>query len=411
MSKLHVVFFNRSFYPDTAATGQLLTELCETLTETYGYRVTVIAGVPLLPAVAASARKSGFAVYTRETHRGIEIIRARGTAFPKVRFIGRVCNYLSYFFSAVYAGQFVDRPDAVVALTDPPIIGLAAYLLSLRHGVPLIMSYRDVFPEVAQLLEDFHSKSVSTALQRVNCFLVRRSARVIALGETMRARLIATKKSPPETTVVIPDWADCGEIVPAPRQNDFASRLGLAEKFVVLHSGNIGLSQGLDNVIETASLLRDNKDIEFVFIGSGVKRPQLENRARELGLSNVRFLPFQPKSDLTYSFATADVFLISLKKGLAGFIVPSKLYGILAAGRPFVGAVERESEVAPVAPPHVLAAAWLRSPAMPGEWRIRSSGSIRTRICDGAWANMRAPRLCFLTVGLRCCLTTIYSSS
>ena len=110
-----------------------------------------------------------------------------------------------------------------------------------------------------------------------------------------------------------------------------------------------GLSQGLHTVIEAAALLKDYPDIVIVFIGEGVKKPALQARASELGLTNVRFLPFQPKSELTWSLGTADVSLISLKKGLGGFIVPSKLYGVLAAGRAYVAAVEKDGEPTVVA--------------------------------------------------------------
>lgn len=346
MSRPHIVFFNRSFYPDTSATGQLLTELCETLVDAYGYRVTVITGLP--SGDKQKGEREPLRLFSRTVHRGIEIIRARGTRFPKTTFAGRFSNYVSYFFSAILASEFVDRPDAVVALTDPPIIGLAAFVLSVRHGAPLVMSYRDIFPEVGELLEDFHSNIVSSALRWINCFLVRRAARVVALGATMRQRLIVTKGAAPENTIVIPDWADCDCIVPATRNNEFAQKHGLACKFVVLHSGNIGLSQGLDHVVRSAALLRDRTDIQFVFVGDGVKRSQLEALSKELELENVTFIPYQPKSDLTLSFAAADIFIVSLKKGLSGFIVPSKVYGILAAGRPFVAAVEADSEVATI---------------------------------------------------------------
>jgi glycosyltransferase involved in cell wall biosynthesis len=350
--KLHVAFFNRSFYPDTAATGQLLTELCAGLARDHGYQVSVVAGVPLLAADGHNAGPGRIRILSREQHQGIEILRARGTRFSKRRFAGRFSNYVTYFFSACYAGLRLDRPDVVVALTDPPIIGLAAYLASRRFRVPLVMAYKDIFPEVARLLEDFHSEAVNRVLQGVNRFLVRKAHRSVALGETMRRRLIEGKGADPSRVAVIPDWADCSEIVPASKDNAFARAHGLADKFVVMHSGNLGLSQGLGGVVEAAAHLRHVPDIQMVFVGEGVKKPALQARARELGLDNVRFLPYQPKEGLTASFATADVFLISLLPGLAGYIVPSKLYGILAAGRPYVAAVEEECEVAAITRQH-----------------------------------------------------------
>jgi colanic acid biosynthesis glycosyl transferase WcaI len=343
---VHIAFFNRSFYPDTAATGQLLTDLCEDLVRQHGCRVTVVAGPPLQSSEQAGSR--GWGIVTRETYRGVDILRARGTRLSKVRFVGRATNYLTYFLSACWAGLQLDKPDVVVALTDPPIIGLAAYAAGRRFHAPLVMSYRDLFPEVAALLEDFHSDSINAMLQAVNKFLVRRATRIVALGDTMRQRLIENKGAPADKTVIIPDWADTGAITPGPKRNAFAASHDLLDTFVVMHSGNIGLSQGLETLIDAAALLRDVPDLRVVFQGDGVKKRDLQERAVSCGLTNVSFLPFQPKAQLGESFAAADIFVVSLQRGLAGYIVPSKLYGILAAGRPYVAAVEENCEVAAI---------------------------------------------------------------
>jgi glycosyltransferase involved in cell wall biosynthesis len=343
---MHILFFNRSFYPDNAATGQLLTELSEDLVRVHGCRVTVVAGIPLKAELGGDV--SGWGLYSRETYKGIEILRARGTRFDKQRFAGRAANYVSYFLSACWAGLRVKKPDVVVALTDPPIIGLAAWLAALRSRAPLVMSYRDLFPEVASLLPDFHSDTINGALQAVNVFLCRRAARVIALGETMRTRLIENKRARPERTVIIPDWADTTAIVPGPKRNAFSEAHGLTDKFVVMHSGNMGLSQSLETLVDAAALLKELPDFTLVFQGEGVKKAELQARAESLGLTNVLFLPYAPKERLGESFAAADVFIVSLQRGLAGYIVPSKLYGILAAGRPYVAAVEERCETAAI---------------------------------------------------------------
>ena len=345
---LHIVFFNRSFYPDMAATGQLLTELCEALVQEYSCRVSVVAGVPLIPLgeEVSIVRRGIF--FHRQRHKGIDILRARGTRFSKHRFLGRASNYISYFLCACYAGLRLDRPDVVVALTDPPIIGLAGYLTSRRFKAPLVISYRDVFPEVARLLEDFQSEFANRILERVNRFLAAKADRIITLGETMRRRLIEGKGAAPQKTVVIPDWADCTEIFPRPKRNPFSLAHGLSDLFVVMHSGNIGLSQGLEVLIQAAVHLKPYPDIQVVFVGDGVKKLSLEAQVHFLGATNVQFLPYSPKEQLADSFASADLFIISLKPGLAGYIVPSKLYGILAAGRPYVASVEEDCEVTAV---------------------------------------------------------------
>ncbi|HXT69793.1 MAG TPA: glycosyltransferase family 4 protein [Vicinamibacterales bacterium] len=330
---MHIAFFNRSYYPETTATGQLLTDLCEDLVRDHGCRVSVVT--------AGRGRLLG-----REEHNGVAILRASGTRFSKARFIGRATNYVTYFLSASYAGLRLDRPDVVVALTDPPIIGLAAWLAGKRFGAPLVMAFNDLFPEVTVLLPGFHSRPVNAMLQAVNKFLVKRAAANVALGETMRQRLIDNKGAPPDRTTIIANWADTSAIRPGPKANPFSLEHGLDRKFVVMHSGNIGLSQSLETVVEAAGLVRDIPDLQVVFVGDGVKKQEIQERARAAGLTNVRFLPFTPRERLGESFASADVFIVSLQRGLAGYIVPSKLYGILAAGRPYVAAVEESCEVA-----------------------------------------------------------------
>ena len=345
---MRVCFFNRSYWPDLGATGQLLTELAENLVRDYGYEVSVVAGPPLLAPQAHRRLGRGWLPVRRDVHHGVQMYRAASTTFPPGRFVGRAANYLSYFLSACLAGLMVPRPDVVVPLTDPPIIGLAALLTARRWSARLVFLCQDVFPEVTWLLEDFQNATVNRVLDRINRRLVRQADRVVALGDTMRQRLIVGKGADPQKVEVIHNWADCEAIVPGSKDNAFARAHGLAERFVVMHSGNIGLSQHLDSLLDAASLLRPYEDLRVALVGDGTKRLALEARARSQGLSNVRFLPYQLRERLTESFATADVFVIALKRGLAGYIVPSKLYGILAAGRPYVAAVEDDCEVAAI---------------------------------------------------------------
>lgn len=342
---LHVAFFNRAFYPEVSATGQLLTELAQGLTHTHRVQVSVVAGVPLQTGARFWRNPKGLWLVSPDQFEGISILRARGTHFSKRRFMGRVTNYLTYFFSACLAGGHLKRPDVIVALTDPPIIGLAALLAAWRFRCPLVISYRDLFPEVGHLLEDFHSPVVDGALTGVNRILIRCSKRLVALGEAMRDRLIE-KGAKPSQVVIIPDWADTSAIVPADKKNPFSIRLGLADRFVVMHSGNMGVSQNLEMVLEAAVRLKEVEDLSFLFVGEGLKKAALQTSAKQLGLKNVLFLPYEPKENLSNSFAAADCFIVSLKPGLHGYIMPSKLYGILAAGRPYVASVDPECDVA-----------------------------------------------------------------
>jgi len=332
-----------------AATGQLLTELCEGLAGQYGLNVSVVTGSPYHPQNGDFKKRFPLAL---EQHNGVRILRAHSTTLPKQKAICRFTNYISYFLSSLLAGFYLKRPDVIVSLTDPPIIGLAALLWARIYRAKLVFWCQDIFPEVALMLEDFRNDSLNRVLDKINRFLLRNADKTIAIGETMKRRLVEIKKGPEEKIKVIHNWADCEEIRPINVPNSFRSNYNLNNKFVVMHSGNIGLSQDLEKLIESAKILRSNGDIVFVIIGEGNKKPELERKAKEWGLDNMIFLPYQPKQLLRYSFSAADLFIISLKKGLAGYIVPSKLYGILASGRPFVAAVEPECEVATIANLH-----------------------------------------------------------
>ncbi len=345
---MRVCFFNRSYYPDLGGTGQLLTELAEELARDYGCKVSVVAGPSLLGGKEERGRAGAWVPGRKESRNGVEIFRAGGTIFRPHRFAGRAANYVTFFLAACVSGLRVPRPDVVVSLTDPPIIGLAARLTARRFGARFVFLCQDIFPEVACLLEDFQSRTVNWVLDRINRFLIRKADRVVALGETMRERLIAGKGADPRKVAVIHNWADCSTIAPGPKRNSFSLSHGLADAFVVMHSGNVGLSQSLDTLLEAADRLRHCRDLVVAVVGDGTRRELLEARARSQGLHNVRFMPYQPKGVLRESFASADVFVVALKRGLAGYIVPSKLYGILAAGRPYVAAVEEVCEVATI---------------------------------------------------------------
>ncbi len=277
------------------------------------------------------------------------IVRANGTGFNPRRFAARATNYLSYFAAANLARFRLDRPDVVVSLTDPPILGLAALATARRAGARFVFLCEDIFPEVAALLEDFHNVFVNRTLDRINRYLLREADAIVALGERMQQRLVSEKGADPARISVIHNWADCDAIVPGPKDNAFARAHGLADKFVVMHSGNIGLSQNLDIVVKAAARLMAKPDVVFAIVGDGARREALQATVAARRLTNVRFFPYQAKDALHESFAAADVFIVSLKPGLEGYIVPSKLYGILAAGRPFIAAVDPSCEAAAVA--------------------------------------------------------------
>ena len=347
MSSRKVIFLNRSFYPDITATAQLLTELCESLVKDFGYQVTVVAGRPRVKENNFVSAWPVGKIIAQENFKGIEIIRVKNTVFSPKSFLGRISNYLSYFFLSFLAFFRVKKPDLIVTLTDPPIIGLVGFFASRWFKVPFLISVKDVFPEAALGLDSRQNKLMVFLLNQINRFCLRKADYLVALGKTMEKRLVQ-KGVKKENISIISEWADTSKIFPVSKRNAFSLANHLEDFFVVMYSGNLGASSGLETLIESARLLKDHQGILFVFIGEGIRKDALIKLANNYELKNIKFFPYQPLDTLVYSFSSADVFIITLKKGLAGFSLPSKIYPILASGRPYVASVEEESEIAQI---------------------------------------------------------------
>lgn len=275
----------------------------------------------------------------------VEIIRTWGTRFPKTPLIARLLNLGTYYMLASLATVRLERPDVIIAETDPPLLGALAALLKRRWRCRLVYNVRDLYPDIAVATGGVRNRFLLAVLRRANRFAYARADTIVTLGHDMARRIIA-KGVPAEKVVVIPDWVDCSRVTPL-ESNPFRSRFG--DRFVVMYSGNLGLTQQLEIVLEAAQHLKNDPRIVFVLIGEGARKQRLEESARAMGLENVLFLPYQPVEKLAESLSAGDLHLIPLAPGTAGCLVPSKVYGILAAGRPFIAMMEEDAEVARIA--------------------------------------------------------------
>jgi colanic acid biosynthesis glycosyl transferase WcaI len=277
------------------------------------------------------------------TRNGVTIRRVRSTAYDRTGLLARASNYFTYLGSALADGLAARRPDLVLCMTDPPMVGAVGLAVSRRFGVPLVVVCQDVFPETAVKLHRLTNPLAVGVLRTIVASYLRRADRVVSIGETMSRRLIV-KGASPDRIVVIPNWVDPDEITPRPRDNPWARANGLAGRFVVMHSGNVGHAQDLETLVRAAVLLHDLERLEIVIIGFGARHAALVELAGEIGASNVRFLPYQPRELLSDSLSAADIHYLGLVHGLAGYVVPSRINGILSAGRPVIVAADRESE-------------------------------------------------------------------
>jgi colanic acid biosynthesis glycosyl transferase WcaI len=231
-------------------------------------------------------------------------------------------------------------------MTDPPIVGDLGVAVGSRVGAQVLVISQDVFPEIATELDRLRNPAVVGVLGGLVGAYLRRADLIVAIGETMRERLEA-KGTPRDRLRVIPNWVDTRAITPQPRDNDWAGSHDLVSKFVVMHSGNVGHAQDLDSLVRAATFLRDRDDLRIVIAGFGARHAEMVELAARLEVENtVRFLPYQKRERLPLSLSSADIHVVGLAKGLAGYVVPSRLYGILSAGRPVIAAADEESETA-----------------------------------------------------------------
>lgn len=327
-----IVFVNRYFYPDHSATSQLLTDLTFALAHD-GAEVHVVTS-------RQRYDDAGAGLAAAETSHGVRIHRVWTTRFGRGRLTGRAVDYISFYlgaarrlFATIRAG------DLVIAKTDPPLISVIAMAVAALRGAELINWVQDLFPEVAEALEVKAVGLGAPLLRRLRNTSLRAARNNVVLGERMAARLMEQGVAPDAVTI-IHNWSDASAVYPvAPPDNALREEWGLHAKFVVGYSGNMGRAHEFTTLLDAAQRLRDDSGIVFVFIGAGAQRATIENEVKRRGLSNVLFQPYQPRERLALSLSVPDLHIISLRPQLEGLIVPSKFYGIAAAGRPtlFIG--------------------------------------------------------------------------
>lgn len=333
-----IVFLNRYFYPDHSATSQMLSDLVFHLAGR-GYAVHVITSRQRYDDPAA-------ALPATESVHGVAVHRVWTTRFGRARLFGRGIDYITFCFSAgLKLVSLARRDEVVVAMTDPPLISVPAAVVAKLRGARLVNWLQDVFPETAERLGVRFAHGPLGALMRgLRNLSLRAAATNVVLGERMRA---VVEGYAPGTTELIHNWADGTAIRPVAAEANMLRRAwGLGDRFVVGYSGNMGRAHEFGAVLGACELLRDETEIAFLFIGDGSERERLEREARCRRLENIHFRPHQPRTALPESLSTADVHLVSLRPALEGLVVPSKFYGIAAAGRAAIFIGDRDGEIA-----------------------------------------------------------------
>lgn len=333
-----VVFVNRFFFPDHSATSQILADLSFALAAE-GVSISVVTSRMLYDDPTALLAKS-------EIVRGVRVRRVWSTRLGRGNLAARAVDYATFYLAAFFAlWREVDRSTILVAKTDPPLISVVAAPIAKIKGGVLVNWLQDVFPEVARNLGMRSVNGPAFSLLRWARNVSLRTARVnVVLGNLMQ-NVVRRECGPSSEVRVIPNWADGEAIRPISHaENPLRAAWSLENKFVVGYSGNLGRAHEFGTILAAAELLREQRHIHFLFIGSGAQRADVERQVKERGLTNLSFKPYQLRERLCESLGVADVHLVSLNPLLEGLIVPSKFYGIAAAGRPtlFIGDVTGE---------------------------------------------------------------------
>jgi colanic acid biosynthesis glycosyl transferase WcaI len=333
-----LLFVNQYYWPDHASTAQHLADLAEHLAAR-GHDVHVLC--------SQGAYKPGSPrPPSHEVHHGVTIHRVPATSFGRKTTLHRMMDYLSFYARAFVAAVTLPRFDAVATLTTPPIIGLIGTLLRKLKGSRHVYWSMDLHPDASLALGKMSLKNpVVARLAWLSDLVYRRADKVVVLGPYMADR-IAAKKVRRDRIATIPVWSRRDEIYPLPREgHELRATLGLADKFVIMYSGNLGLAHSFAEVIEAARRMKDRDDFVFLFVGGGPRLAEVKAAKESEGLDNIRLMDYFPRDQLHASLSVADVHLITMRSEMTGIVVPGKLYGAMASGRPtvFVGPAHCES--------------------------------------------------------------------
>jgi len=308
---MHILVINQFFWPDTAATGQLLTDVTRAI-DPKTHAVTVLCGA------------SDYGTVDTDSPPRVKIVRLSGVPFSRGK-IGRVVSYACFFAGAAVRAVREPKPAVVLTLTTPPLVSLLGTLLTRLHGSRHFIWEMDLYPDIAvdlNLLK--HWSIVRRLISTLADFSRNRADGIIALGDDMKARLVA-RGIPEHKILVAENWADGCEIRPAPFKDG---------PLVVHYSGTFGFAHEKDTVIAVMRQLRGDSRFRFVFSGGGARREILEKCCRAEGIGTAEFRPYATRSELGSSLADGHVGLVTQIPETLGAVVPSKIYGIMAAGRP-----------------------------------------------------------------------------
>ena len=331
------------FDPDPAPTGVVMTEIVHRVAE-QGHEVEIVTSLPWYTEHAVEPEWRGQLWRTERTAWGW-ITRVHPFPTDKRNIPARALGFVGF---TGLAGLLLllrrRRPDVVLAMSPPLTLGLPAWVTARVRRVPFVFNVQDIFPDVAIEVGAITDPTIIGIARWLERFIYRRADAVTVLSDDLAENVSAKIGEDSSTKVrVIANFVDTERIQPAERRNSYREDFDLGDRTVVMYAGNLGFSQPLELLIDAARAMTDREDVVFVINGGGSERPRLQVLAADL--DNVHFIDFQPPERLSEMLAAGDIHVIALRKGLARSSVPSKLYSVLAAGRPVLASIDPETEV------------------------------------------------------------------
>lgn len=341
-----LLVISQTFVPDPASVGQHMADVAVEMARR-GHRVKVYAS-------NRGYEDPSLKYAPRENLHGADVRRLPLSSFGKKSILTRVIGTASFMAQCFFAALLTPRLGGIFFSTSPPLVGVVACTVGLLRRVPVAYWAMDLNPDQLIALGKVKPTDFTARLlEAVNRFILRRSNLVVALDRFMADRL-RSRGVPDSKMLVQPPWPHDQQIEDVDRDaNPFRRRHGLAnDRFVVMYSGNHSPSNPLKTLLDAAVKLKNDASIEFLFVGGGLGKREVEECIRDHGLTRVRSLPYQPMSELRYSLSAADVHVVSLGEGMVGIIHPCKVYGAMAVGRPILFFGPRPSHVSDLLDAH-----------------------------------------------------------
>jgi colanic acid biosynthesis glycosyl transferase WcaI len=343
---MHILLLSINYWPEQTGIGLFNAWRAEYLASR-GHQVTVCTGLPYYPEWKIPREYAGKLV-SREEHNGVTILRSWLWVPKRVTPIKRVAFEASFLATSLVRALGSSKPDLLFVVSPPLGLGITANLLSRWWGVPYVFDVEDLQPDAAADL-GMLPRPVLPVLYGMERFAYRHAALISTLTAGMRRRIIS-KGVAAEKVAIFPPRADeqLFKLRAAAEGQSFRLEHQLEGKFLVVHSGNMGVKQGLEVVLEAAALLKDRKQVAFLLVGSGAMKSQLQERAAALRLENLTFLPLQSEQGFREMLATTDLALVTQQRTVSDIAFPSKTVTLLSAGCPVLASVSSSSEVARV---------------------------------------------------------------